>query len=211
MMLALAMSSHRVCVCCTSAWIPIHIWTESTWLLSRLAMAISRLGALELPSWGRFCGFFSVLDAIRARTRRKTAECNWSGIGIVQNVECATTFSFFFGFETFNVGRFWKNQIYDPSPLSQWVSWVSTTLIWQIASFAAKPACDRAWVGTGTGIGTMAVLSGAVRWVSLWSLILSGYCVLLDDMQFLCVSWRLMLLHSATWECLGEVCSSVKL
>jgi hypothetical protein len=68
-------------------------------------------GTLNFTSWGLVCGFFSVLDVIIARMRRKIAECIRSGIGIVQNVECATKFSYFFGFETFNVGRFWKNQI----------------------------------------------------------------------------------------------------
>ena len=38
-----------------------------------------------------------------------------------------------------------------------------------------------------------------------------GTVLLLDDMQSLCVSWRLMSLRSATWECLGEARSSVKL
>jgi len=44
------------------------------------------------------------------------------------------------------------------------------------ASFAAKRVCDQAPVGTGTSIGTMAVPSGAVQRVSLWSSILTGYC-----------------------------------
>ena len=37
-----------------------------------------------------------------------------------------------------------------------------------------------------------------------------GTVLLLDDMQSLCVSWRLVSLRSATWECLGEARSSVK-
>jgi len=45
----------------------------------------------------------------------------------------------------------------------------------QIASFYFKRVCDQASVGIGTSIGTMAVLSGAVQRVSLWSSILIGY------------------------------------
>ena len=37
-----------------------------------------------------------------------------------------------------------------------------------------------------------------------------GTVLLLDDMQSLCVSWRLVSLRSATWECLDEARSSVK-
>ena len=37
-----------------------------------------------------------------------------------------------------------------------------------------------------------------------------GTVLLLDDTQFLCVSWRLLPLRFLTWECLGEARSSVK-
>jgi len=53
---------------------------------------------------------------------------------------------------------------------------VEISLLYLSASFAAKRACDQASVGSGTSIGTMAVPSGAVQRVSLWSSILTGYC-----------------------------------
>ena len=42
-------------------------------------------------------------------------------------------------------------------------------------------------------MGTMAASFEACQGASLWSLKLSGIVQLLDDTQFLCVSWRLVL------------------
>ena len=82
-------------------------------------MAISRLAARASLSWGLFYGFFSVLDAIRARKRQNLVESIRSGIGIVQNVECATNFPYFFVKKRVMWVGFGKNQICDSSPLSQ--------------------------------------------------------------------------------------------
>ena len=78
-------------------------------------------------------GCFVVFFPFWMPSAPERAEKQLNAIGVVLELfrtsNAQLLFRIFFAFQTFNVGRFWKNQIYDSSPLSQWVSWVSTTLI----------------------------------------------------------------------------------